>query len=42
MLDKAAALAGGLRASGVRVTLAVHEHKRLGRGIQPATLAEEL
>lgn len=41
-LDKAVALAGELRASGVRVTLAVHEHKRLGRGIELATLAEEL
>ncbi|MGW3627024.1 hypothetical protein [Streptomyces sp. NPDC000880] len=30
-LDKAVALAGELRASGVRVTLVVHEHKRLGR-----------
>ncbi|MER5683038.1 recombinase family protein [Streptomyces sp. NPDC002205] len=29
-------------ASGVRVTLAVHEHKRLGRGIELATPAEEL
>jgi DNA invertase Pin-like site-specific DNA recombinase len=26
----------------VRVTLVVHEHKRLGRGIDLATLAEEL
>ncbi|WP_208921715.1 recombinase family protein [Streptomyces capitiformicae] len=41
-LDKAVALAGELRASGVRVTLVVHEHKRLGRGIELATLAEEL
>ncbi|GAA3369703.1 hypothetical protein GCM10020367_13460 [Streptomyces sannanensis] len=40
--DKAVALAGELRASGVRVTLVVHEHKRLGRGIELATLAEEL
>lgn len=41
-LDKTVALAGELRASGVRVTLVVHEHKRLGRGIELATLAEEL
>jgi DNA invertase Pin-like site-specific DNA recombinase len=41
-LDKAVKLAGELRASGVRVTLVVHEHKRLGRGIELATLAEEL
>ncbi|MFF9012780.1 recombinase family protein [Streptomyces sp. NPDC014870] len=41
-LDKAVALASELRASGVRVTLVVHEHKRLGRGIELATLAEEL
>ncbi|GGU66042.1 hypothetical protein GCM10010211_34090 [Streptomyces albospinus] len=41
-LDKAVALAGALRASGVRVTLVVHEHKRLGRGIELATRAEEL
>jgi DNA invertase Pin-like site-specific DNA recombinase len=41
-LDKVVALAGELRASGVRVTLVVHEHKRLGRGIELATLAEEL
>ncbi|WP_329221175.1 recombinase family protein [Streptomyces sp. NBC_01485] len=41
-LDKAVALASELRASGVRVTLVVHEHKRLGRGIELAALAEEL
>ncbi len=29
-------------ASGVAVTLVVHEHKRLGRGIDLATLAEQL
>ncbi|MDX2823848.1 hypothetical protein PV416_22795 [Streptomyces ipomoeae] len=34
--------AGEVRASGVAVTLVVHEHKRLGRVIDPATLAEEL
>ncbi|MGI5320899.1 recombinase family protein [Actinomadura nitritigenes] len=31
-----------LRASGVAVTLVVHEHKRLGRGIELAALAERL
>jgi DNA invertase Pin-like site-specific DNA recombinase len=41
-LDKAAALACEIRVSGVRVTLVVHEHKRLGRGIDLATLAEQL
>jgi DNA invertase Pin-like site-specific DNA recombinase len=41
-LDEAVALASELRASGVRVTLVVHEHKRLGRGIELAALAEEL
>ncbi|MFI7014625.1 recombinase family protein [Streptomyces sp. NPDC050164] len=41
-LDKAVALASELRDSGVRVTLVVHEHKRLGRGIELAALAEEL
>jgi DNA invertase Pin-like site-specific DNA recombinase len=41
-LEKAVGLARELRASGVRVTLVVHEHKRLGRGIDLATLAEEL
>jgi DNA invertase Pin-like site-specific DNA recombinase len=41
-LDKAVGLARDLRASGVAVTLVVHEHKRLGRGIDLATLAEEL
>ncbi|WP_338089954.1 recombinase family protein [Nonomuraea basaltis] len=41
-LERAVALARELRASGVAVTLAVHEHKRLGRGIDLATLAEEL
>jgi DNA invertase Pin-like site-specific DNA recombinase len=40
-LDKAVALAGELRASGVRVTLVVHEH-RLDRSIELATLAEGL
>ncbi|MEV6056587.1 hypothetical protein [Streptomyces sp. NPDC052107] len=41
-MDKAVALAGELRASGVRLTLVDHEHERLGRGIEPATPAEEL
>jgi DNA invertase Pin-like site-specific DNA recombinase len=41
-LDKAVALAQEMRASGVAVTLVVHEHKRLGRGIELATLAEQL
>lgn len=41
-LDKAVGLARELRASGVTVTLVVHEHKRLGRGIELAGLAEQL
>ncbi|MGJ6969623.1 recombinase family protein [Streptosporangium sp. G11] len=41
-LERAVALARELRASGVAVTLVVHEHKRLGRGIELATLAEQL
>ncbi|MFC9250667.1 recombinase family protein [Amycolatopsis thailandensis] len=41
-LEKAVALAQEMRASGVAVTLVVHEHKRLGRGIELATLAEQL
>lgn len=41
-LDKAVALAQDMRASGIAVTLVVHEHKRLGRGIELATLAEKL
>lgn len=41
-LDKAVALAQEMRASGVAVTLVVHEHKRLGRGIELAALAEQL
>ncbi|MGH3436067.1 MAG: recombinase family protein [Sciscionella sp.] len=40
-LDKAVALAQEFRASGIGVTLVVHEHKRLGRGIELATLAEQ-
>ncbi|MEQ4725244.1 hypothetical protein [Nonomuraea sp. B19D2] len=35
-------LAGEIRSSGVAVTLVVHEHKWLGRGIELAMLAEEL
>ena len=38
----ASKLAGEIRASGAAVTLVVHEHKRLGRGIELAMLAEEL
>lgn len=41
-LDKAVALAGEMRTSGLAVTLVVHEHKRLGRGIELAALAEQL
>jgi DNA invertase Pin-like site-specific DNA recombinase len=41
-LDKALALAQEMRASGVTVTLVAHEHKRLGRGIELAALAEQL
>src|ERR1017187_7599647 len=39
-LERAVALAREMRASGVAVTLVVHEHKRLGRGIELAGLAE--
>jgi hypothetical protein len=41
-LERAVALAREMRASGVAVTLVVHEHKRLGRGIELAGLAEQL
>ncbi|MEU1390675.1 MULTISPECIES: recombinase family protein [unclassified Nonomuraea] len=41
-LDKAVALARELRMAGVAVTLVVHEHKRLGRGLDLASLAEQL
>jgi hypothetical protein len=34
--------AGEVRSSGAAVTLVVHEHKRLGRGIEPAMLTGEL
>lgn len=40
-LDKAVALGRELRSAGVAVTLAVHEHKRLGRGLDLAALAEQ-
>ncbi|NBE96729.1 MULTISPECIES: hypothetical protein [unclassified Nonomuraea] len=33
------ALARELRSARVAVTLVVHEHKRLGRGLAPATAA---
>ena len=41
-LGKAVALAREIRASGVAVTIVVHEHKRLGRGLEFAVLAEQL
>ncbi|MER5324611.1 recombinase family protein [Streptosporangium roseum] len=41
-LERALALAMEMRASGLAVTLVVHEHKRLGRGIELAALAEQL
>ncbi|SEH02957.1 Site-specific DNA recombinase [Nonomuraea solani] len=41
-LDKAVALAHEFRSAGVAVTLVVHEHKRLGRGLDLAALAEQL
>ena len=41
-LDRAVALAGEMRASGVEVTVVVHEHKRLGRGLELVMLAERL
>ena len=41
-LDRAVALARELRASGVAVTLVVHDHKRLSRGIELASLAGQL
>ncbi|MFE7113085.1 recombinase family protein [Streptomyces sp. NPDC057575] len=40
--EAAVKLAGEIRSSGVAVTLVVHEHKWLGRGIELAMLAEEL
>ena len=41
-LGKTVALAREIRASGAAVTIVVHEHKRLGRGIELAALAEQL
>jgi DNA invertase Pin-like site-specific DNA recombinase len=41
-LDRAVTLAREIRASGVTVILVVHEHKRLGRGLELAALAEQL
>lgn len=41
-LDKAVEWARELRTSGLDVTLVVHEHKRLGRGLQLAELSEQL
>ncbi|MFE7610564.1 recombinase family protein [Streptomyces celluloflavus] len=41
-LAAAVQLSGEIRSSGVAVTLVVHEHKRLGRGIELAMLAEGL
>ncbi|MGV9350950.1 recombinase family protein [Streptomyces spiralis] len=41
-LEAAVMLVGEIRSSGVVVTLVVHEHKRLSRGIELAILAEEL
>jgi DNA invertase Pin-like site-specific DNA recombinase len=41
-LDKAVNLAQEIRASGAAVTLVVHEHTRLGRGLELAALAEQL
>ncbi|WP_199565486.1 recombinase family protein [Spongiactinospora rosea] len=41
-LDKAVALAHEFRTAGIAVTLVVHKHKRLGRGLDLAALAEQL
>ena len=41
-LDEAVALAREIRTSGAAVTIVAHEHKRLGRGIELAALAEQL
>jgi DNA invertase Pin-like site-specific DNA recombinase len=41
-LERAVALACELWGAGVAMTLVVHEHKRLGRGIELAALAEQL
>jgi DNA invertase Pin-like site-specific DNA recombinase len=41
-LERAVALAREIVASAARVTIVVHEHKRLGRGLELAQLAEQL
>lgn len=41
-LEAAIAYARDLRKAGLDVTLVVHEHKRLGRGLELAALAEDL
>ncbi|MBL1119607.1 recombinase family protein [Streptomyces sp. 110] len=41
-LEAAVTLARQMRTSGINVTLVVHEHKRLGRGIELVMPAEEL
>jgi hypothetical protein len=41
-LDEAVVLARKIRASGAVVTIVVHEHNRIGRGIELAALAEQL
>ncbi|MFH9475324.1 recombinase family protein [Streptomyces anulatus] len=41
-LEKAVTLAREIRATDAAVTVVIHEHKRLGRSINLATLAEEL
>jgi hypothetical protein len=41
-LEAGVKLAGEISSSGVAVTRVVHEHKRLGRGIELAMPAEEL
>lgn len=41
-LDKAIEFAVDMRKAGLEVTLVAHEHKRLGRGIELAALAERL
>ena len=38
-LDRTLTLARELRSSGLAVTIVIHEHKRLGRGIERAQLA---
>ncbi|WP_433716571.1 recombinase family protein [Nocardia sp. CA-084685] len=41
-LDKPVTRAQEMRISGIAVTIVVHEHKRLGCGIELAALAEQL